>query len=270
MKKIEVLESVKQCPICGSREFTLMKEMKYPEGLLEISRCNTCSVSFSSTRFSDEYLNSRYYSRNYEEEIVGHKNYEEISKRFFQGIVNKTKKLKKSGKWLDIGCGRGYLLDIASRNNFDCYGIDIKNDFVKNKGIKFFNKTLFETNFNNDEFDVISMINILDHLGSPRRYLREVYDLLNSDGILYIHVPNEHYFDNKIVNKFLRCKTGYCPNVHLVNYSEKNIGSILRRFNFPKIEFVSPKYKIIESKKMMLCYLLETFNNFAIKWSKDI
>ena len=265
MKKSEVLKNVKRCPVCGSNEFTLIDKIEYPEGLLKISRCNTCSVSFSSTRFSDEYLKVKYYSKNYEEEIVGDQNYEETSEQFFQGIVDKVKKLKNSGEWLDIGCGRGYLLDIASKNNFDCYGIDANDDFIDNKKIKFFNKNLFETDFNNGKFDIVSMINVLDHLGSPGEYLGKIYDLLGSDRILYIHVPNEYYFNKKVFNKF----TGYCPNVHLVNYSEKNISSILKRFNFSKIEFVSPKYKTIGGKKEML-YLLETFNNLAIKWNGGI
>ena len=267
MKTIEVLESVKQCPICGSREFTLIKEMEYPEGLLEISRCNTCSISFSSTRFSDEYLTFKYYNKGYEEVFLGYGDYKAVYEKSFQRIVDKIKKLKKSGKWLDVGCGKGYLLDIASRNNFDCYGIDMRKNFIKNDKIKFLSGNLFEVGFNDNEFDIITMINVLDHIGSPKEYFLKIRGLLKPNGILFIHVPNEYYFNKKMFNKF----TQYSPNVHIINYSEKNIGSILKRFNFSKVEFVSPRYLIPENKKeRILVFLLEIFNNFAIKWGKGI
>lgn len=257
--------NLKNCPLCSSNDFSLIKEMKYPEGILRVSRCNNCSISFSSTRFTDEYLHLKYYSKNYEEEIVGSVDYEKISKRFFWGIVDKIMKLKKDGRWLDIGCGKGYLLDVVSKNEFKCYGIDIKNEFIDNKEITFFNKSIFECDFGGVKFDVISMINVLDHIGFPAKYLRKAYDLLNPSGILYIHVPNEHYFGEKMFGSV------YSPNVHLVNYSEKNIESVLKRFGFSKVEFVPPMFKYRKDKKaMMLIYLLEVFNKLSFVFNKGV
>lgn len=263
----KIIEVLKKCPICDSEKFTLIREIRYPEGLLRISRCDNCSVSFSSTRFSDEYINFKYYNKGYEEVFFDYRDYEAVYKKSFQSIVDKIKKLKNSGKWLDIGCGKGYLLDIASKNNFDCYGIDVRKTFIKNDKIKFLSGSLFEAGFNDNEFDIITMINVLDHIGSPKEYLLKIRALLKPNGILFIHVPNEYYFNKKIFNKF----TQYSPNVHIVNYSEKNIGSILKRFNFSKVEFFSPKYLTHENKKeRILLFLLEIFNNFAIKWNNGI
>lgn len=266
-KKMEIIKSLKTCPICDSTNFDIIKKVEYPEGILKISRCNGCSVSFSSTRFTEEYLKSKYYSTDYEKDIVGHKNYENLSQRFFQNIFNKIQNLKKTGKWLDIGCGKGYLLEIASRNNFDCYGIDINDDFVENDHINFFNKDLFDLDFDNNKFDIITMCNSLDHIGLPKKYLEKIYNLLKPRGILFIHVPNEYYFDRGIFRNF----TQYSPNVHLVNYSQKNIVYILEKFGFSKIIFLSPKYKQFEDKKRMsMIYSLELLNKLTVVFNRGI
>ena len=264
---MEIIEFLKKCPICDNSKFNTFKEVEYPEGILKISRCNNCSVSFSSTRFTDEYLKSKYYSKNYEEEIVGHTNYEKFSKMFFHSIVDKIKKEKKYGKWLDIGCGRGYLLDIASKNHFDCYGVDIKDDFIDNKNINFYKKDFLECDFQDGQFDIITIVNLLDHIGCPKKFLKKINSLLKPGGVLFIHVPNEYYFDRRIFRNF----TQYSPNVHLVNYSKKNISLILKKFGFSKIYFLSPKYKRFENKKrMFIIYSLEILNKFLIRFNRGI
>jgi hypothetical protein len=82
----EIIEVLKECPICGSEKFTLIREIRYPEGLLRISRCDDCSVSFSSTRFSDEYLNFKYYKESYEEMFLNYEDYEAVYKKSFRSI----------------------------------------------------------------------------------------------------------------------------------------------------------------------------------------
>ena len=264
MNKIELL---KKCPLCNSEKFDVFKEVEYPEGTLKISRCNNCTISFSSTRLTDEYLKSKFYNKDYEEDIVGQKKYEILSHRFFQDIFNKIKRIKTGGKWLDIGCGKGYLLDIASKNNFDCYGIDINDDFIENEKINFFNKDLFDLDFDNNFFNIITMCNTLDHIGLPKLYLEKVLNILKPGGILFVHVPNEYYFDRALFSNF----TQYSPNVHLVNYSHKNIVNVLEKFGFSNISFLSPKYKKFEDKKRMsMIYSLELLNKFTIVFNRGI
>ena len=261
----EVLVDLDKCPMCASSDLNVIKKVAYPEGVLQVSRCTRCSISFSSTRFSDEFLNAKYYSKNYEEEIVGSLDYAEVSERFFQGIVAHARRIKPGGKWLDMGCGRGYLLHAASRSGFECHGIDLKSDFLSSPNVKYSNHDFLTFEFGDERYDIITMINILDHIGAPVPYLEKVYHLLKPGGVLLIHVPNEYYFSKKLL------PSGYSPNVHIVNYSEKNIGSILKRFGFSKVEFVAPTYKLRKKKgTMMLVLLLEAFNRVASVFSNGI
>ena len=78
-------------------------------------------------------------------------------------------------------------------------------------------------------------------------------------------MPNEHYFSKRLL------PSGYSPNVHIVNYSEKNIAAILKRFGFSTVRFVSPAYKLRRDKKtMMLVGLLEAFNRWAVVFNRGI
>ena len=42
-------------------------------------------------------------------EILNHESKEGISQRFFSGIVEKVKRERPDGRWLGVGCGRGYV-----------------------------------------------------------------------------------------------------------------------------------------------------------------
>ena len=47
--------------------------------------------------------------------------------------------------------------------------------------------------FENNTFDVIISLAVIEHLDDPSIFLREIYRVLKNNGILFLSTPNWHY-----------------------------------------------------------------------------
>lgn len=80
--------------------------------------------------------------------------------------------VQSDAKMLDFGCGSGMLVDFLKSKGYNSYGYDKFNP--KYDVVKSYN------------FDLISMVEVIEHLSSPFSELEHIHWLLNKDGILYI------------------------------------------------------------------------------------
>lgn len=96
------------------------------------------------------------------------------------------------GRLLDIGCGTGYLLKILERN-WDVYGVDISLravEMAKSKGLKKIRLASIENlPFGNNFFDVILVLDVIEHVQNDRLALSEVYRVLKPGGIAIFNTP---------------------------------------------------------------------------------
>lgn len=98
-----------------------------------------------------------------------------------------------SGRLLDIGCGNGNLLRSFSKlkPTWTLAGLEIDNKH-KNDIEKIDNVTAFyscDIEEIREQFDVISMIHVLEHIVNPLPFLKRVRSKLKTDGLLLVEVP---------------------------------------------------------------------------------
>jgi len=98
-------------------------------------------------------------------------------------------------KILDIGTADGLMLTkIKSEyNDAQCFGIDISIELLKtNKdtNIKLMQADAEKLPFKDYTFDLIIATALAEHLSSPSRLLKEIYRLLNSNGLFIITFPD--------------------------------------------------------------------------------
>ena len=102
--------------------------------------------------------------------------------------------LKKPGKILEIGCGRGLLLQELSHLRHDCYGTERSSlaaaRALQIPGVKIFTHALEDCRFPPGEFDMVLLWHVVEHLDSPEQVLREVSRILKPGGYLILEVPN--------------------------------------------------------------------------------
>jgi SAM-dependent methyltransferase len=97
---------------------------------------------------------------------------------------------KLKGTWIDIGAGEGHYLKFMSDKS---YGLDI-NELPEKK--------IYTWNFNElprltdiGVADVLWCSNLFEHVLRPHEFLMNIKQLIKSDGILIIAVPNTSLFN---------------------------------------------------------------------------
>src|SRR5690606_24139579 len=92
------------------------------------------------------------------------------------------------------------------------------------------------------KYDVILMIDVIEHLVNPRNSLRSIGSLLKPDGVLIFSVPNMAHISirlNLLNGKLNYTKTGLLDDTHLHFYTEEYLVNVLTDAGFAISDFRS-------------------------------
>lgn len=127
--------------------------------------------------------------------------------------------VKKGGTILDIGCGPGtYLKDFE--NDYNLTGIDIHLQMINKareyvKTARLIHNDFLQNDFT-EKFNFIYSISLLEFIppGQLRRFFRKIYNLLEDDGVLFIHYPHA-----------LKFKDTLYPDLYYIEYPPRRVES---------------------------------------------
>ena len=97
----------------------------------------------------------------------------------------------KNKKILDFGCGTGGTAYVFAQQCATVTAIDITDNFAYNNEPIYFK--IMSTNnlqFNNEEFDIVILQDVLEHLPAVNRVLSEIRRVLKKNGIFFLSTPN--------------------------------------------------------------------------------
>lgn len=222
------------CPICQSKSLENLFFKK-----LSVYKCLNCGTEFIWPQPSLNELNGIYQKEYYkswgfesDNNVVA-----SLKKTSAFKYLEIIKKYKENGKFLDIGCAFGFFLEIADKNGYDTYGVELSpysSKIAKDKfGTKIFNGQLEEAKFPNQYFDIISMIDLLEHISEPLNFMKEVKRILKSDGIIVIITPNTSSFSRKLLGS----KNWFHYKLeHLFYFNKKSLSFLMEKLNFEVID----------------------------------
>jgi SAM-dependent methyltransferase len=101
-----------------------------------------------------------------------------------------------AGKWvLDIGCGAGRFLEIASRSSAEVVGLDLSNavDAARNtcagrRNVHIVQASVYAPPFRAGSFDACYCIGVLQHTPDPQKALKSLPSLLNPSGRIAVTI----------------------------------------------------------------------------------
>lgn len=131
------------------------------------------------------------------ENIYGHQKRLRFILDAINDFAKESGKDKKDIRILDVGCGTGVMITIPlASKGFNVVGVDTDAGSIAfaesinpYKDARFICGEISKINFTR-KFDVIICSEVLEHLGDPEGFLRDICRLLVLDGILIITVPN--------------------------------------------------------------------------------
>lgn len=150
----------------------------------------------------------------------------------------------KKGRVLEVGSGSGsFLLSLMSHNPaLQGYGCDIS--FLslvyakKNSSIAFTQAEASKLPYRSNSFDVILLIDILEHVEHPEQVLHEIKRILKEDGVIHCFSPCEGTFASVY---WLFSLLG------LPDYKKKYVGHI-QKFKVSTIASSFADFSIIDKK----------------------
>lgn len=136
---------------------------------------------------------------------------------------------RQAGRWLDIGFGAGDLLGAARAVGFEACGSEISQAAIERAKARGFDVASGTDAFADGGFDVVSMVELIEHVEEPRSFLREARRLLRPGGCLYITTPNAWSLNRWILAS---AWSVFAPPDHITIFTARGLHRLLRSEGF--------------------------------------
>ena len=224
------------CTICGTNiSKIIIRNAEGMGGQYDIYYCDRCMVGKTTPVISREDLAKLYSKEMYRSE-TGKRFHGPIEKAIYIWRLQRRKRIEKftgKGKILDIGCGRGLFLDIMRSHGWTVTGVEFDQEAAELAsrafGIEVIEETMMSSTLRDDEFDVITMNHVLEHVYDPVEAIRECSRTMKNGGLLVVSVPNILSLQASFGN---RDWFHLDPPYHLHHFSEKGLTNLLEKHSF--------------------------------------
>lgn len=157
-----------------------------------VARCHRCGLDVTAPvpESVERYYPSSYYGsgRRFNPII------EWLLNNLYAYRARQIESKQNPGKVLDIGCGRGLLLNKLRERGWEPRGTELSEEaaaYARHKlNLPVTTEELEECHFPDEEFDLVILWHVLEHVEEPRAMLREVSRILKPGGVLLVAVPN--------------------------------------------------------------------------------
>lgn len=225
------------CYICGSyKKLELFTKKNY-----KIVRCLSCGFVYLSPKPSSDELAQFYRNFDYHNPSISEKVIKSDAIRSIK-LINKFK--PQTGSMIDIGCGRGFLLDEARRFGWKVFGIDYSQkvlDYAKNVLNLDTTCADIRSYVSHNKYSVVVLNQVIEHVTNPKRVLKNCYKLLDEKGIIYIATPNIESVAAKVHKEHF---DHIIPPEHVGYYSRKTLSLLLEKCGFKVIYKGSWSYPV--------------------------
>ena len=187
------------CPICGSGDWRPFESLNRDGDRVDYRLCNNCGTVYQSPRMSDKALDA-YYLSYY---VTEHQRAESVTDKELRVQARRARHLSTQisrevptiSRHLDIGSSTGRLME-AIQAAYQCVTVGIEpaqvyRSYCASRGLQVYPELSALKEVNEDRFDLITMVHVLEHLTDPVGYLIELRGRwLSPGGALVVEVPN--------------------------------------------------------------------------------
>jgi len=242
---------MKQCFICNKSNF----HQHYNVDHYQYMQCSNCNLIFVNVIENWDILQHSYDGGPLKslrrklmlpfKQFKNHKNFNTLTHRA-DSIINFIEENNSNSiktNFLDIGCNKGFLLAGAIKKSWNVYGIEVVGELLgafRKHYKNFADQTVvgkindFHLKFNNTSFDIITAIDVIEHLEDPVKEMQTIYEMLSPNGIFVIQTPDTSC--QQAVNE--KEEWGALkPLEHLHLFSPNNLETFAKKIGYKDIAF---------------------------------
>jgi SAM-dependent methyltransferase len=255
-----------QCPICEAPPTKLIGRRggrAHREGLgveCDVWRCDQCSLIFPNPMPVPIGGLAQHYGMNADDYFEHHD--VDTKSLAASSLLRRAEELTGGkGRLLDIGTGRGELLLAARLEGWEPVGIEPSASFaehtMKHSSLEIRSMAVEECGFDSNNFDVVVLSAVLEHLYNPDQTIREVSRILRPGGALFLDVPNEVGLYFRVGNLYQRLRgrdwvVNTAPTFspfHVFGFSPRSLRALLSKHNLkPRDWRVYPGEAMVPSR----------------------
>ncbi|MBD3278737.1 MAG: methyltransferase domain-containing protein [Candidatus Aegiribacteria sp.] len=244
------------CILCGSDSRRLLSvQDSWP-----VVRCRECGLVYLSERPSECSLEQLYGSDYYEDEgeDAGYRGYVETFRKYrsvFNDIFEKRhrdlSRHAEGNRLLEVGCAHGFLLDYLESRGWEVTGVEVSplsSGYARSKlDLEVITGNVEEAELEEGSFDVVLLLDVLEHLHRPFDTLGRIGELLKPQGVLVVQCPWELYHWEEVAEALLKGKRPGTirPDsipAHLYFFQPETLEAVLRKGGFRIIARQSGNY----------------------------
>jgi len=238
--------SLRECPLCGSRESVPVFET--------IRKCKHCSLRFVNPlgnyrgeNETEEYFLQEYlplHQSNWENSVT--------ERRAHLAMIGDYFPLPRCPRLLDVGCAVGLMLQEAKDAGWEAVGVETSEFAARyareNTGCSVHTGKLQQAGFGCESFDVVTLMDVIEHLPDPCSLMRDVYRVLRPGGVTFLVTPN---FGSLFVWLYGQKAYGIGPEEHVTYFQPATMARMLRTCGFHRILTATKDFYADNLKRLM-------------------
>lgn len=243
------------CCNCGSKSSSTIASGP----IVPVIRCNECKLMRQGVESDSQIKPFTHYAGGEKRFQRQREDKETIQIRDFLKIIPQLEKLfPQKGKLLEIGCAMGTFLNELKRVGWDVTGIEPETwtcNITRTKyGINAINSTFEDAGIENESFDVVLMLHVIEHLPDPAKGLKEIAKMIKPGGLLVMETPR---YDT-LTFKLLKGRERSVISGHTYYFTRKSIQTITQKAGLEVIRLDSVGRTVTLDR---LCFYVAKFIN---------
>ncbi|MFN0031194.1 MAG: class I SAM-dependent methyltransferase [Flavobacteriales bacterium] len=216
----------KQCIGCNSTALNTVNGYHK----VALLKCTDCSLVFCTAIPTTQEL-TEYYKHYGKTDFIS-----AITTKRYNTWLDEFEKFRHTNNLLDIGCGNGFFLSEAKKRRWNVYGTEFSNALVQgcvDNGINMHEGVLTEETFGGVIFDVVTSIEVIEHINNPLDEMQMVNGMLRSGGLFYCTTPNW----NALSRFWLKDQYNIIAYPeHLAYFTPRSLNKLMKRCGFEKLK----------------------------------
>ncbi len=238
------MSAIQFCPGCN----ILFTNLLFYKFTVPIYKCDSCGLgaAFPKGFNAETYYDESYFNGSKSDGYSDYLSAANVLREQFKSELCLLSKFgSKGGNLLELGCAYGYFLDIA-RDKYTVHGLELcehavnhchaKGLFTVKRGV--ISEVSIETM---PMFDVVVMLDVIEHLENPSATLSIIENKLNADGLVLITTGDFSSLCAKLTGKRWRLMT---PPQHLWFFTPLSLEKIANLHNLEVVHIDHPFKKV--------------------------